>query len=112
MEADTVTIRSDSYATNFAKYFLSKNTAVAVSNYVQLKMAKGESIGVMLVCQMVGRHESDHPSDQIQSTQYLPEHATRLDTQMSTASNVEELFINATKLDRNRGFSSRDNSPF
>ena len=66
----------------------------------------------MLVCQMVGRHESDHPSDQIQTTQYLPEHATRLDTQMSTASNVEELFIYATKLGRNRGFSSRYNSTF
>ena len=50
MEADTVTIRSDSYATNCAKYFFSKNTAFAVSNYVQLKMAKGESVGVMLVC--------------------------------------------------------------
>ena len=67
-------------------------------------MQKGESIGVMSICQMVGRHESDHPSDQIQSVQYLPEHATRLHTQMSTASNVEELFINSTKLDRNRGY--------
>ena len=53
----------------------------------------------MSICQVVGRHEADNPNDHIQSIMYLPEHATRLDTQMSTASNVEELFINSTGVD-------------
>ena len=110
MEADTATIRSDSYAANCSKFFISKNTGVAVSNYVHLKMQKGENINVVSICQVVGRHEANNPTDQIQAVQYLPEHATstRLDTQMSVASNVEELFIASTKLDRNRGYESRD----
>ena len=70
-------------------------------------MAKGDPMVVQLVCQVVNRHENDNPTDQIQTTQYLPESATRLDTQMATASNVEELFINASHFQRNR---SRENS--
>ena len=71
-------------------------------------MQKGENINVVSNFQVVGRHETKSPTDQIQTVQFLPEHATRLDTQMSVASNVEELFIASTKLDRNRGYESRD----
>ena len=51
--------RSDSYAMNSAKHFISKNNSIALDNYVQLKMTKGEKLNVMLVCQMVARHESN-----------------------------------------------------
>ena len=107
MDADTVLTRSDSYAMNSAKHFISKNTSIALDNYVQLKMTKGEKLNVMLVCQMVARHEANVPSDQISTTLILPEHCTRLDTQMVTASNVEELYINSSEFQRNR---SRDHS--
>ena len=111
MDPDTVTVRSEHYASNCTKYFVSKNTGVALENFTQMKMQKGERTNVMSICQVVGRHESDNPSDQIQSIMYLPEHATRLDCQLSTASNVEELFINSTRVDRYRGYEpSRKNN--
>ena len=104
MDPDTVTLRSENYASNCTKFFVSKNTRVALESFVQMKMQKGEQTNVMSICQVVGRHDSDNPNDQIQSIMYLPEHATRLDTQLSTASNVEELFINSTRVDRYRGY--------
>ena len=107
MDSETVLTRSDSYSMNSAKHFISKNTSIALDNYVQLKMTKGEKLNVMLVCQMVARHEANVPSDQISTTLILPEHCTRLDTQMVTASNVEELYINSSEFQRNR---SRDHS--
>ena len=102
MEAETVTTRSDSYSSNCTKFFVSKNTRIALDSFVQMKMQKGEKINLMSICQVVGRHEANNPADQLQSVMFLPEHATRLDTQMSSASNVEELFINSTRIDRGR----------
>ena len=110
MDPNTVTVRSEHYASNCTKYFVSKNTRVALESFTQMKMQKGEQTNVMSLCQVVGRHESDNPGDQIQSIMYLPEHATRLDCQLSTASNVEELFINSTKVDRYRGYEPSRNS--
>ena len=102
MEPETVTTRSDSYASNCTKFFITKNTRVALDSFVQMKMQKGEKTNLMSICQVVGHHEASNPADQLQTVMFLPEHATRLDIQMSSASNVEELFINSTIIDRGR----------
>ena len=102
MEPETVTTRSDSYASNCTKFFISKNTRVALDSFVQMKMQKGEKTNLMSICQVVGHHEASNPADQLQTVMFLPEHATRLDIQMSSATNVEELFINSTIIDRGR----------
>ena len=102
MDPETVTTRSDSYASNCTKFFITKNTRVALDSFVQMKTQKGEKTNLMSICQVVGHHEASNPADQLQSVMYLPEHATRLDIQMSSASNVEELFINSTIIDRGR----------
>ena len=102
MEPETVTTRSDSYASNCTKFFITKNTRVALDSFVQMKMQKGEKTNLMSICQVVGHHEASNPADQLQTVMFLPEHATRLDIQMSSATNVEELFINSTIIDRGR----------
>ena len=102
MDADEVLTKSDSYAVNSAKHFISKNTNAALESYIQLKLTKGEKLNVMLICQMVQRHEANVTGDQISATLYLPEHCTRLDTQLVTATNTEELFINSSEFQRNR----------
>merc|ERR1712120_43745 len=55
--------------------------------------------GCLGVARAFSNHENTTPTDVIQSTLYLPEIATRLDTQMSIAKNVEELVITATNFD-------------
>ena len=102
MDSDEILTKSDSYAVNSAKYFISKNTNAALESYIQLKLTKGERLNVLLVCQMVQRHEANMVTDQISATLYLPEHATRLDTQLVTATNTEQLFINSSEFQRNR----------
>ena len=109
LNPDTVTVRSEAYASNCTKYFISKNTRVALDNFTQMKMQKGEQTNVMNICQVIGQHEANNPADQIQSIMFLPEHATRLDTQLNSASNVEELFINSTRVDRDQGSNFRKN---
>ena len=73
------------------------------TNYIYYKVQRGEVLGVMSICKVVGQHEATTPTDAIQAVMFLPEVATRLDTQMSMSSNVEDLVISASKLDRNRG---------
>ena len=102
MDPETVTTRSDSYASNCTKFFITKNTRVALDSFVQMKTQKGEKTNLMSICQVVGHHEASNPADQLQTVMFLPEHATRLDIQMSSATNVEELFINSTIIDRGR----------
>ena len=102
MDPADVTNRSESYSSNCTKFFVSKNTRIAFDSFIQMKMQKGEKINLMSICQVVGRHEANNPADQLQSVMFLPEHATRLDTQLSSASNIEELFINSTRIDRGR----------
>ena len=113
MDPDKIFTKSDSYAVNCAKYFVSKNTNSALESYIQLKLTKGEKLNVVLVCQLVQRHESNVTSDQIQATMYLPEHCCRLDTTLVTATNTEQLFIHATEFQRGRprGFSGNRQSP-
>ena len=108
LDSDTATIRADNYSANSAKYFVSANTGTVITKYIYYKVQKGEPVNVMNVCQVVGQHETSTPADAIQSVMYLPEVATRLDTQMSTASNVEELVIASTRIERGRGYSPKN----
>ena len=108
LDSDTATIRADNYSANSAKYFVSANTGTVITKYIYYKVQKGEPVNVMNVCQVVGQHETSTPADAIQSVMYLPEIATRLDTQMSTASNVEELVIASTRMERGRGYSPKN----
>ena len=113
MDADEIVTKSDSYSVNCAKFFISKNTNSALESYIQLKLTKGERLNVVLVCQLVQRHESNVIADQISATMFLPEHCTRLDTQLVTATNTEQLFIHSTEYHRNkpRGSSGNRTSP-
>jgi len=67
--------------------------------------AKNEKLNTILVCQLVQRHESTNTSDQITVSLQLPEHCTRLDTSLVTATNTEQLFIQAAEFRKNRNFS-------
>ena len=112
MDQEEILTKSDSYSVNCAKYFISRNTNLALESYIQLKLTKGEKLNVILVCQLVQRHESTVTSDQIQATMYLPEHCCRLDTSLVTATNTEQLFIQAAEFQRGRNHSSSGNGQF
>ena len=109
LDSNTATIRADNYSANSAKYFVSSNTGAVITKYIHYKVQKGEPVNVMNVCQVISQHENTSTSDAIQSVMYLPEMATRLDTQMSTASNVEELVIASSRIERGRGVSPKQN---
>merc|ERR1712002_136663 len=100
LDSDTATIRADNYSANSAKYFVSANTSAVINRYIGYKIQKGETVNVMGVCQVISNHENTTTSDAIQTVMYLPEIATRLDTQMSSAKNVEELVITSTNFER------------
>ena len=102
MDQEEILTKSDSYSVNCAKFFISRNTNLALESYIQLKLTKGEKLNVILVCQLVQRHESTVTSDQIQATMFLPEHCCRLDTSLVTATNTEQLFIQAAEFQRGR----------
>merc|ERR1712105_286557 len=96
---------------NSSKHFVTSNTSAVISKYIGYKIQKGEPINVMGVCQVISAHENTTPTDAIQSTLYLPEIATRLDTQMSSAKNVEELVITATNVGNANSTQQRGRSP-
>merc|ERR1712215_373383 len=107
LDSNTATIRADNYSANSAKYFVSSNTGAVINKYIGYKVQKGEPVNVMGVCRVISQHENTRTSDAIQSVMYLPEMATRLDTQMGTASNVEELVIASSRIERGRGVSPK-----
>ena len=109
LDSETATIRADNYSANSSKYFVSSNTATVINRYIGYKIQKGEAVNVMGVCQVIAAHENTTTSDAIQTVMYLPEIATRLDTQMSSAKNVEELVITSTNFERGRGVSPKQN---
>ena len=109
MDQEEILTKSDSYSVNCAKFFISRNTNLALESYIQLKLTKGEKLNVILVCQLVQRHESTVTSDQIQATMFLPEHCCRLDTSLVTATNTEQLFIQATEFQRGRNRNTSGN---
>merc|ERR1712030_68182 len=86
------------------------NTSAVINRYIGYKIQKGEAVNVMGVCQVISAHENTTPSDAIQTVLYLPEIATRLDTQMSSAKNVEELVITATNFERGKSPKQRGRS--
>ena len=109
LDSDTATIRADNYSANSSKYFVSTNTAAVINRYIGYKIQRGEPVNVMGVCQVISTHENTTTSDAIQTIMYLPEMATRLDTQMSSARNVEDLVIASTNFERGRGDSTKQN---
>ena len=111
LDNETAIIRADNYSATCSKYFVTTNTSAVISKYIGWKTQKGEPINVMGVCQVISNHENTTPTDVIQSTLYLPEIATRLDTQMSIAKNVEELVITATNFDNANSTQQRGRSP-
>merc|ERR1712215_466671 len=110
LDSNTATIRADNYSANSAKYFVSSNTGAVINKYIGYKVQKGEPVNIMGVCQVISQHENTTTSDAIQTVLYLPEIATRLDTQMSSAKNVEELVITATKFERGKSPKQRGRS--
>ena len=105
MNQEEILTKADNYALNCAKYFVSRNTNLALESYIQLKLTKNEKLNTILVCQLVQRHESTNTSDQITASLQLPEHCTRLDTSLVTATNTEQLFIQAAEFRKGRNFS-------
>merc|ERR1712030_357 len=110
LDNETAIIRADNYSATCSKYFVTTNTSAVVGKYIAWKTQKGEPINVMGVCQVISNHENTTPTDMIQATLYLPEIATRLDTQMSIAKNVEELVITATSFDTGNSTQPRGRS--
>ena len=110
LDSDTATIRADNYSANSSKYFVTSNTSAVINRYIGYKIQKGEAVNVMGVCQVISAHENTTPSDAIQTVLYLPEIATRLDTQMSSAKNVEELVITATNFEKAKSPKQRGRS--
>merc|ERR1712030_202648 len=110
MDNETAIIRADNYSATCSKYFVTTNTSAVIGKYIGWKTQKGEAINVMGVCQVISNHENTTPTDMIQATLYLPEIATRLDTQMSIAKNVEELVITATSFDTGNSTQPRGRS--
>ena len=111
LENETAVIRADNYSANSSKHFVTSNTSAVISKYIGYKIQKGEPINVMGVCKVISSHENQTPTDAIQSTLYLPEIATRLDTQMSSAKNVEDLVITATNVQSENSTKQRGRSP-
>ena len=111
LDNETAIIRADNYSANSSKHFVTSNTSAVINRYIGYKIQKGEVINVMGVCQVISAHENTTPTDAIQSVLYLPEIATRLDTQMSSAKNVEELVITATNFEKANSTQQRGRSP-
>ena len=68
----------------------------------------------MKLCNVVTSHEAGNPTDRIQQVMSLPVSATRLDTSMTAASNVEELLVASSGLSQpgfSKGHQSRAGTP-
>ena len=123
---ETVKIRADNYCCNCVKFLVSPNTSKIIAEYVTLKQQRGEHLNLMKLCNLVTSHEAGNPTDRLQQAMSLPVSATRLDTSMTAASNVEELLVASSGLSQpgfskghrsrsgtpGRNFDSRGRSPF
>ena len=101
---EKIKIRADNYSCNCVKFLISPNTAKVITEYVGLKQQRGEHLHLMKLCNVVTSHEAGNPSDRIQQIMSLPVAATRLDTSMTAASNVEELLVASSSFSQH-GFS-------
>ena len=108
---ETVSLRADNYSSNCAQYFVSSNTAKMVQQYICYKIQKGDTNSVMKISKIITNHESFNSADRIQTTCYLPEQATRLDSSMFNRSNIEELIVASAQVGMQpgggRGWSPR-----
>ena len=113
LELDKVKIRSDNYTCNSVKYLVSSNTAKFINEYVLLKQQRSEHLSLVKLCNVVTTHEAANPADRLQQVMSLPLVATRLDTSLTAASNVEELLVasaGVTHQNFSRNSRSRSNS--
>ena len=78
LSEEAAQIRSDSYACNSARYFITPGALLEVETYIVRKQQAGEALNCHGLCQLAMMHESNKPSDQITETKYLPEVATRV----------------------------------
>ena len=109
----TSKIRSDNYCCNSVKYLVSSNTAKFINEYVLLKQQRSEHLSLVKLCNVVTTHEAANPSERLQQVMSLPLVATRLDTSLTAASNVEELLVasaGVTQQNFSRNSRSRSNS--
>ena len=114
LELEKIKIRADNYTCNCVKFLISPNTAKIIAEYVGLKQQRGEHLNLMKLCNVVTSHEAGNPSDRIQQVMSLPVSATRLDTSMTAASNVEELLVASAGFSQNgfsKGHQSRSGTP-
>ena len=126
LDLDKVKIRSDNYSCNSVKYLVSANTAKFINEYILLKQQRSEHLSLVKLCNVVTTHEASNPADRLQQVVSLPLVATRLDTSLTAASNVEELLVassgvtqqNFSRISRSRSnsigkqFGQRGRSPF
>ena len=113
LELDKVKIRSDNYTCNSVKYLVSSNTAKFINEYILLKQQRSEHLSLVKLCNVVTTHEAANPADRLQQVMSLPLVATRLDTSLTAASNVEELLVasaGVTHQNFSRNSRSRSNS--
>ena len=100
MDASSITLRSDNYTCNCAQYFVSSNTGKICSQYIQYKVSRGDENTVMKLSNLITQHEALNPTDRITSTHTLPDDACKLDLQMYTCTNVEQLMVQTAQLNR------------
>ena len=126
LELDKVKIRADNYCCNSVKFLVSPNTSKIIAEYVILKQQRSEHLSLVKLCNVVTTHEAANPADRLQQVMSLPLAATRLDTSLTAASNVEELLVASSGLSQpgfskghrsrsgtpGRNFDSRGRSPF
>ena len=98
MDEDTVTLRADNFSSNCCKYFVSSNTALICEQYISYKITRGDTNTVLKISNLVTQHEAVNSKDRISTTHYLPESACRMDLQMFTCSNIEDLVIASANL--------------
>ena len=93
LDVEKIKIRADNYTCNCAKFLISPNTAKILSEYIGLKQQRGEHLNLMKLCNVITSHEAGNSADRIQQVVTLLSAATRLDTSITAASNVEELLV-------------------
>ena len=100
MDAASITLRSDNYTCNCAQYFVSSNTGKICSQYIQYKVSRGDENTVLKLSNLITQHEALNATDRITTTHTLPDSGCKLDLQMYTCSNVEDLMVQTAQLQR------------
>ena len=109
MDENTVTLRADNYSSNCCKYFVSSKTAVICEQYISYKITWGNNNTVLKISNLVTQNEAANSQDRISTTHYLPESACRMDLQMFTCSNFEDLVVASVRLNIS---DKRSKSPY